>query len=94
MVEPISKEQAIQDGLDCMELVKHPGWKVVESEALERINAGTRALINVLGSDTAKVMELQSQIKALEWLLKLPATLARQAQELGKEPSEETQQDS
>jgi hypothetical protein len=92
--EAISQEQAIREGFDCMELLKHPGWKVIEDEAKTRIEKGLKGLVKIEASKVNEVMELQHQIKALEWLLSYPVTLARQAQELDKESSEETQQDS
>jgi len=74
-----------------MALLQSPAWNVIKSETNERIGVATKALIDVLGSDTGRVMELQSQIKAMRWLLEWPVTMASQAQALSMDSSQETE---
>lgn len=93
MVDPISKEQAMNEGFEFQNLIQSPSWVVIKDEAETRISLALTGLVKIDASKVNEVMELQHQIKALRWLLDWPVTMAEQARAIEKESSQETEQD-
>lgn len=94
MVDPISKDQAMQELGDITNLLSMPGWAVIKDEGTKRIQAAYKKLGEADASKIYEVMELQHQIKALEWVLSWPADWAEQLSKFEKDSAQEIEPES
>ena len=88
MADPITAEQAMQEGFDLHNMRQTAGWAIVVDEAEKRIDVALKALVLAKPTDLDTIYGLQHQIKALRWVIDWPATMAEQAQALEKEASQ------